>query len=110
MENIKINVRLRNYQSLTKIPPVWVVNNSTQSLSLKQEYQKECKGNSNVHHYQFDQCFDVLSTNNSVYQQSVKSIINSSVKGINSTIFAYGPTVLLKVKGKWKNIYNARPK
>lgn len=39
-----------------------------------------------------DSCYGLNSSNEQVYERSVKSIVSSSLEGINGTVFMYGQT------------------
>lgn len=40
--------------------------------------------------FSFNQCFDMHTHNDDVFQQTATELIDSSLKGINGTIFMYG--------------------
>lgn len=59
------------------------------------ERQKEWVENSNLfqmHHFTFDNAFDIDSSQNDVYIQTAKPAVLSILEGYNSTILAYGQT------------------
>ena len=48
--------------------------------------------NYNEHEYTFDHVYDQNSTQEEVYEQTAKGVINSCLEGYNATLFAYGQT------------------
>lgn len=44
------------------------------------------------HRFVFDRIFDVMATQNEVYQNTTRTLIDSVLDGFNATVFAYGAT------------------
>jgi hypothetical protein len=42
--------------------------------------------------FNFDKCFNTTATNETVYENTIKNMVDSCVNGINATVFMYGQT------------------
>jgi len=99
MENIQVfsRVRPRNkYEIEINEQEIWQTSSPTTlrvTPSLQDELPKIKKfGAEKRTEYNFHQCFDKFTTNTLIYNSSIKSLVSSSLGGIDCTIFTYGQT------------------
>ena len=78
----------------------------SKTKSIKQiSNQKICVGNDRE--FNFDEIFSEDSTQENIFNVSVKPNLDKALTGFNCSLFAYGQTVIILVKlGFGKNLYN----
>ena len=94
-ENIHVSLRFRplNQRELEERDPV-IWNSVENSVALKPEYTDklwdEKRGNVSNKVYTYNKIYGVRSTNEELYQTSVREMVLASLEGYNGTVFAYG--------------------
>ena len=97
MESISVFVRIRplnNKEKSQKEENIWSTAGK-KSISLNLYYQKDLiklkkLSQSTKTNFKFDSCFDEFDSTQKIYDSSVQSVISSSLKGINGSIFMFG--------------------
>jgi chromosomal replication initiation ATPase DnaA len=84
-ENVQVTVRCRPPKE-NEHGVCWEVQNK-QKIVSSQDYQRHKK----QHEFLFDHAF-YGSDNELLYNSSIKNLINQTMEGYNTTVFAYGQT------------------
>lgn len=100
MENIQVSLRLRPLnlkESLSQERNYWQISEKSSNISLftrnVPDFSQFKRGPSkNVYSFTFDQCFPEDSNNQAIYEKCVRKLVESSLIGINGTVFMYGQT------------------
>ncbi|EAS02150.2 kinesin motor catalytic domain protein (macronuclear) [Tetrahymena thermophila SB210] len=99
MENIKVALRVRplsDSERLSQEENIFdIINN--EHITVNRQFIKELLNTKRMNlttkiSYTFDLCYDQDSSNLDVFSQSVLSVSESVIHGINSTVFMYGQT------------------
>lgn len=96
-ENIKVYLRLRpqnESEVASNDSNIWEVSETSVRVNT-QVYDESTTKNfvlfSNKQ-YSYNSCFNETAGNETIYEEAVKPIIESSLDGINGTVFMYGQT------------------
>lgn len=100
MENIQVSLRVRPLnlkESLNQDKNYWQISEKSSNISLFSrnvpDFSQYKRGPSkNVYSFSFDQCFSEESNNHLIYEKCVRKLVESSLIGINGTVFMYGQT------------------
>ena len=100
MENIQVALRVRPLnlkEALHQDKNYWHISEKNSNISL---FTKDVPDFSqykrppikNTYSFTFDHCFHEEMTNQIIYEKTIKKIVESSLIGINGTVFMYGQT------------------
>ena len=93
-ETIQIFLRLRPCRSGSYKHDHIEINPSLTSVDVKVPIKEEGYVNNTIrkHTFKFDKIFDCATTQDQIFDEVAKDVIDSAIDGYNGTIFAYGQT------------------
>ena len=113
MENIQVALRVRPLnlkEALIQEKNYWQISDKSSNIYLMPKNvpdfnQYKRLNPKSCYSYTYDHCFSEETTNQIIYDQTIKNLVVSSLTGINGTIFMYGQTGA----GKTYTMLGARP-
>ena len=93
-ETIQIFLRLRPCRNGSLKHEHIEINSSLTSVDVKVPIKEEGYVNNTIrkHTFKFDKIFDCATTQDQIFDEVAKDVIDSAIDGYNGTIFAYGQT------------------
>ena len=93
-ETIQIFLRLRPCRNGSYKHDHIEINSSLTSVDIKVPIKEEGYVNNSIrkHTFKFDKIFDCPTTQDQIFDEVAKDVIDSAIDGYNGTIFAYGQT------------------
>ena len=93
-ETIQIYLRLRPCRNGSFKHEHIDINSSQNSLEIRVPVNEQGYVNNTIrkHTYRFDKIFDCATTQEEIFNEVAKDVIDSTIDGYNGTIFAYGQT------------------
>ena len=93
-ETIQIFLRLRPCRNGSYKHDHIEINSSSTSVDVKVPIKEEGYVNNTIrkHTFKFDKIFDCPTTQDQIFDEVAKDVIDSAIDGYNGTIFAYGQT------------------
>ena len=93
-ETIQIFLRLRPCRNGSYKHDHIEINSSLRSVEVKVPIKEEGYVNNTIrkHTFKFDKIFDCATTQDQIFDEVAKDVIDSAIDGYNGTIFAYGQT------------------
>ena len=93
-ETIQIFLRLRPCRNGSYKHDHIEINSSQTSVEVKVPIKEEGYVNNTIrkHTFKFDKIFDCATTQDQIFEEVAKDVIDSAIDGYNGTIFAYGQT------------------
>ena len=93
-ETIQIFLRLRPCRNGSYKHDHIEINSSLTSVEVKVPIKEEGYINNTIrkHTFKFDKIFDCATTQDQIFDEVAKNVIDSAIDGYNGTIFAYGQT------------------
>ena len=93
-ETIQIFLRLRPCRNGSYKHDHIEINSSLTSVDVKVPIKEEGYVNNTIrkHTFKFDKIFDCPTTQDQIFDEVAKDVIDSAIDGYNGTIFAYGQT------------------
>ena len=93
-ETIQIYLRLRPCRNGSFKHDHIEINSSQDGLQISVPVESRGYVNNTIskHNYRFDKIFDCATTQEQIFNEVAKDVIDSTIDGYNGTIFAYGQT------------------
>ena len=93
-ETIQIYLRLRPCRNGSFDHPHLDISSSSKQIDIRVPVEDQGYVNNTIrkHSYKFDKIFDSKTTQETIFNEVAKEVIDSTIDGYNGTIFAYGQT------------------
>ena len=93
-ETIQIYLRLRPCRNGSFDHPHLDISSSSKQIDIRVPVEDQGYVNNTIrkHSYKFDRIFDSKTTQETIFNEVAKEVIDSTIDGYNGTIFAYGQT------------------
>ena len=93
-ETIQIYLRLRPCRNGSFDHPHLDISSSSKQIDIRVPVEDQGYVNNTIrkHSYKFDKIFDSKTTQETIFNDVAKEVIDSTIDGYNGTIFAYGQT------------------
>lgn len=93
-ETIQIYLRLRPCRNGSFDHPHLDISSSSKQIDIRVPVEDQGYVNNTIrkHSYKFDKIFDSKTTQETIFNEVAKEVIDSTIEGYNGTIFAYGQT------------------
>ena len=93
-ETIQIYLRLRPCRNGSFDHPHLDISSSSKQIDIRVPIEDQGYVNNTIrkHSYKFDKIFDSKTTQETIFNEVAKEVIDSTIEGYNGTIFAYGQT------------------
>ena len=93
-ETIQIYLRLRPSRDGTNQHKHIDISSDHKQIDIRVPVEDQGYVNNTIrkHSFKFDKIFDVKTTQETMFNEVAKDVINSTIDGYNGTIFAYGQT------------------